>query len=115
MKRKDSIRRFSKKPKKFDWLEFDEAVEYFVRRFKGEDVTISTAGVLIRVMPGVGKIEYSVLRDKKGWTVWGLTSEGDEPLGTFLSYEQAAVFLERNSGELQVKTAGDPWFVPKEA
>ena len=83
------------KPKKFDWLEFDEAVVYFVRRFSGKDVTISTAGTLIRVMPWVGKIEYSVLRDKSGWTVWGLTSEGDEPLRLFRSYERAAIFLER--------------------
>lgn len=87
----------SRSRKGFDWTEFDEAVGYFVRRFAGEDVTISSAGVLIRVMPGHrGQTpEYSVLRDEKGWNVWELTPKGDTLLRTCRSYEQSAVFLEK--------------------
>lgn len=89
--------------KGFDWEEFDEAVEYFVRRFSGEDVTISPCGFAFRVIPGPGdwKVpQYMVLKDK-GWQVWeleanaGAESEGDKVLRTCRSYEQAAIFLEK--------------------
>jgi len=88
-----------KKPKKyFDWVEFDEAVEFFRRRFAGKDVKISPCGFAFRVARDLDDwktIQYMVLRDKKGWTIWELMPNGDKPSGTFHSYKQTAKILEQ--------------------
>ena len=100
MKRKDSIRRFSKKPKKFDRLERDEATEYFLHRFSSRDVTISKSGPFIRVgVGGVDGPEFVVTSEPDGWLVWREEKDFQKILASpARSYEQAAIAIEKDMG-----------------
>ena len=81
---------------KGDRLEFDEAVDYLVRRFEGRGVTLSTRGPVIRVSVGApGDPEYRVWKARRGWVVMRGRRVIDAGAR---SYERVAVLVEEDSG-----------------